>query len=196
MIRKLYNISLKLIIKIRWIYFTLLFKEYGNGSRIQGRVYISNPEFIFIGKKTSIGPFCRLETFPNYGKVRTTPKLFIGDNCSIQHAVHIYCAKSVIIDSGCLIASGCMITDENHGMNPSLGYYASQPLDYSPTHLKEGVWLGENVSVLPGVTIGKFSIVGSNSVVKHDIPDYSIAIGSPAKVIKRYNFESKNWEKL
>ena len=60
--------------------------------------------------------------------------------------------------------------------------------------IEDNVWLGEFVSVLPGVKIGKGAIIGSNSVVTKDIPANTIAVGSPAKVIKKYNFETKKWE--
>ena len=59
----------------------------------------------------------------------------------------------------------------------------------------EGSWLGEHVCVI-GASIGKNCVIGANSVVTHDVPDYSIAVGVPAKVIKRYNFNSKQWEKV
>jgi serine/threonine protein kinase len=58
----------------------------------------------------------------------------------------------------------------------------------------EGCWIGEHVSII-GASIGKHSVVGANSVVTHDIPDYCVAVGSPAYIIKRYNFESRKWEK-
>lgn len=62
--------------------------------------------------------------------------------------------------------------------------------------IDDNVWLGELVCIMPGVTVGKGSIVGAHSVVTHDIPPYSIAVGSPAKVIKQYNFSTKIWEAI
>lgn len=200
MIKKLIRFGLFfpffLIKKAEWLCYSFTFGEFGKGSTIKGKVYLISPSNIFIGKNCSIGPYCRIETFTNYGEQLTEPKLIIGDDCSIQHAVHIYCAKKVEIKKGCLIASGCMITDENHGMDPLKGYYESQPLLIRPTMLEEGVWLGENVCVLSGVTIGQYSVIGANSVVKRDIPEYSIAVGNPAKVVKKYNFETRTWEKV
>ena len=182
--------------KIKWVYFSFLLGSFGNGSYIRGKIWTSKPRNIFIGKSCQIGPYCRIETFTNYGNKVSKPKLIIGDNCSLQHAVHIYCAESVELQKGCLIASGCMITDENHGIDPVGRDYVDQPLSIKPTLLKEGVWLGENVCVLPGSIIGKKCIIGANSVVNGNIPDYSIAVGNPAKVIKKYNFETKTWERV
>jgi lipopolysaccharide O-acetyltransferase len=65
----------------------------------------------------------------------------------------------------------------------------------SPVIIEENVWIGEYVSILPGVTIGRGSIIGSMSVVNKNIPAFCIAVGAPAKVIKRYNFTTNKWEK-
>ena len=60
--------------------------------------------------------------------------------------------------------------------------------------ISDGAWLGENVCII-GANIGKNVVVGANSVVTHDIPDYCVAVGSPAYIIKRYDFERKEWRK-
>ena len=62
--------------------------------------------------------------------------------------------------------------------------------------IEDNVWLGDNVTVLPGVTIGRGSIIGSNAVVSKSIPPYSIAVGIPARVIKRWDEETKSWRKV
>ena len=59
----------------------------------------------------------------------------------------------------------------------------------------EGAWLGENVCVI-GASVGKHSVVGANSVVTKDIPDYCVAVGIPARVIKKYDFDKKEWIKI
>ena len=194
-IKLFFLIPFIVIRKIKWVYYSFRFGNFGKGSSIDGKVWLTNPANIYIGKSCQIGPYCRIETFPNYMNKRTEPKLIIGDNCSIQHAVHIYCTTNIELRKGCLIASGCMITDENHGTDPEGDHYLNQPLISKPTILKEDVWLGENVCILSGSTIGKRSIIGANSVVTGNIPDYCSAAGNPAKVIKNYNFETKVWEK-
>jgi len=60
----------------------------------------------------------------------------------------------------------------------------------------ENVWLGSNVAVLLGVKIGNNSVIGAGSIVVDDIPPYSVAVGNPAKVIKRYNFDTKLWDRV
>jgi len=178
------------------VYYKMIFNGFGKNSFIKGKVWLTNPENITIGNSCQIGPLCRLETFPNYANEKSFPKLIIGDKTSIQHAVHIYCKESVVIGEGCLIASGCMITDNNHGTDAIGDHYVNQPLNSRPTIIEDDVWLGENVCVLAGSKIGKRSIVRSNSVVIGLIPSYSIVSGNPAVIIKKYNFETNIWEKV
>ena len=179
--------------KLRYYYYSFLLGKAGKKILFQGKVYFNNPSDIYIGNKVFVGPFCRIETYSN---LKFRPQLIIESEVSIQHAVHIYCANRVEIKEGALIASGCMITDNNHGINPEGDLYLKQPLLYRKTIIGKGVWLGENVSVNAGSEIGERSIIGSNSVVSGRIPPFSMAVGAPAKVIKKYNFSTKCWEKV
>lgn len=71
--------------------------------------------------------------------------------------------------------------------------YLSQPLETKPVTIGRNCWIGARVIILPGVTIGNFSIIGAGSVVTKDIPEYSIAVGNPAHVIKKWDPDSKAW---
>lgn len=149
------------------------------------------------GFTTGVG--CRLEAYSKNGNT----VLHIGKNFQMNDYVHITAIESVVIGNNVLFASKIYISDCSHGSysgdendsNPN-----TVPVDRSlfskPVVIEDNVWLGEFVSVLPGVTIGKGTIVGANSVVSKSLPDYVIAVGSPAKAIKKYNFESHRWEKL
>ncbi|MBE5850459.1 MAG: acyltransferase [Lachnospiraceae bacterium] len=82
-------------------------------------------------------------------------------------------------------------------MNPEMqGNYVEQPFSTGKVIIRDGCWLGSRVSVLAGVTIGKRCIIGTNSVVTNDIPPFSIAAGIPARVIKRWNFETHKWDRV
>lgn len=161
---------------------------------IRGKKYIEISE----GFTTGIG--CRLEAYQiNSDK----PQLFFGSNVQLNDYVHITVMKSVQIGNNVLMASKIYISDCSHG------YYSNDSLDSNPNippiernynikpvKIEDNVWIGESVSILPGVTIGKGSIIGANSVVTKNIPEYTIAVGVPAKVIKRYNFETLKWENI
>ncbi|MNT31011.1 putative acetyltransferase [compost metagenome] len=101
-----------------------------------------------------------------------------------------------------LIASKVFISDLNHGnykginQDSPLSTPNSRKLSTNPIIIKDNVWIGEGVCVMSGVTIGTGCIIGALSVVTKNIPDYSIAVGSPAKVVKQFNFEQQEWISL
>ncbi|HEY0895880.1 MAG TPA: DapH/DapD/GlmU-related protein, partial [Sphingobacteriaceae bacterium] len=72
---------------------------------------------------------------------------------------------------------------------------SEQKVQVRPVVISDNVWVGANAVITPGVTIGKHVVIGAGSVVTHDIPDYSVAVGIPARVVKKYNFDLKSWEK-
>nr|WP_221394289.1 DapH/DapD/GlmU-related protein [Dyadobacter sp. NIV53] len=115
--------------------------------------------------------------------------------------LHIGCTHAVTIEDNVLIASKVFITDHNHGVYSGDNQHSSpdEPpklriVTGQPVYIEQNVWIGEMVTILPGVRIGRGSIIGANSVVSKTIPAFSIAVGTPAKVVKQFNFESKKWE--
>jgi lipopolysaccharide O-acetyltransferase len=151
-----------------------------------------------IGLTTGVG--CRIEAFP---KIKGNIVLKFGNNVQINDNVHITAMESVTIGNNVLFASKIYISDCTHGSyagdiydcNPNT-FPNDRPLFSKPVVIEDNVWLGEFVSVLPGVTIGKGTIVGANSVVSKSLPENVIAVGSPAKPIKKFNFETSRWEKI
>jgi len=141
-----------------------------------------------------------LEAFPAIGEEIV---LKIGNNVQINDFVHITSMKEVVIGDNVLIASKVYISDCSHGSysgdeNDSSPLSIPKDREYITKEVKieANVWLGEMVSVLPGVTIGSGSIVGANSVVSKSLPANVIAVGIPAKPIKRFNFQTSLWEKI
>jgi len=100
------------------------------------------------------------------------------------------------------MASKIFISDLNHGnysnenQDSPLIPPAKRKLITAPVFIEDNVWIGEFVSILPGVTIGEGTIIGANSVVSRSLPPNVIAFGSPAKPIKEYNFDTQKWEKI
>lgn len=160
---------------------------------------IRNKKYIKISEGFTTGAGCRLEAYPKNSEIT----LNFGSNVQMNDYVHITAMESVKIGNNVLIASKVYISDCSHGSyagdendsNPD-SIPTERPLFAKPVIIKDNVWLGEFVSVLPGVTIGKGTIVGANSVVSKSLPDYVIAVGTPAKPIKKYNFETQKWEKI
>lgn len=171
-----------------------------NARIIRFPIDIRNKRNIDFGENLTTGIGCRIECFPNR---RTSEKLLkFGTNVQINDYVHITAANSVEIGNNVLMASKIYISDCTHGSyigneddSDPMSLPIDRPLSVKAVKIEDNVWLGEFVSVLPGVTIGQGTIVGANSVVSKSLPPYVIAVGSPAKPIKFYNFESKRWEK-
>ena len=121
-------------------------------------------------------------------------KLQIGDNCSFGYRNHITCVGEVVIGSNVLTANNVYISDNSHGYENIEVPIISQPVKFKRrVQIGSGSWIGENVSRI-GANVGKNSVIGANSVVTSDIPDYWVAVGAPAKVIKRFNQDTKRWE--
>jgi len=162
---------------------------------VRGRKYID------LGENLTIGKGCRFEVYPHLMKPNEEKKLIFGHDVIINDYVHITALGSVKIGDNVLMASHIYISDCQHG------YYQGEKSSDPETppikreylienvSIEDNVWIGEYVSILPGVTIGKGSVIGANSVVTKSIPPYSIAVGSPAKVIKKYDFKTKVWIK-
>lgn len=180
---------------ISWVYTKIFFPQ---AKIIRLPADIRNSRNIEIGKNFITGFGCRIEALP---VKNTNDKILkIGANVQINDYVHIACADSLTIGNNTLIASKVFITDLNHG-NYSLNIQDSpesipseRQLYTKPVEIGENVWIGEFVSILPGSKIGKGSIIGTLSLVNSEVPPYSIAVGIPARVIKKFNFEKKLWE--
>jgi acetyltransferase-like isoleucine patch superfamily enzyme len=108
--------------------------------------------------------------------------LEIGDNILINYGCSIGATKLVRIGNGCNIGTHCMLIDNAfHELHPDR---RNQMPESAPVILEENVWLAARVIVLPGVTIGKNSVIGAGSVVTHDVPNDVLAAGVPAKVLR------------
>lgn len=102
----------------------------------------------------------------------------------------------LLIGNDVMLAQNVVLSGMNHGFKDVSVAPAKQPVSKSQISVEDNVWIGANVSITAGVKIGKHSIVGAGSVVTKDVPQYSVVAGNPARVMKRYNFDNNNWEKI
>ena len=130
-----------------------------------------------------------------------TLKLLIGENVVCSDEVHIAAISRVEIGNSCLFGSKVHITDHSHGSYT--GAHASHPAEpplarplatKRPTVIGQCVWLGDGVVVAAGVMVGDGCVVGANSVVTRDLPAGTLAVGSPARVIKVFDLEAGTWK--
>jgi acetyltransferase-like isoleucine patch superfamily enzyme len=133
---------------------------------------------MYLGRDVFIGPGCKLAAYPD-------SRLDIGDRSAITGFTAIGAKSRVYIGCDVLIARNVFIADHSHGRDGASIPIRDQPdHEMSPVFVGDGAWLGHGVVILPGVTVGSGAIVGANSVVMSDIPDYHVAVGAPARVVR------------
>jgi len=180
-----------------WILTRIFFP---NARLVRFPIYVRGRAQISIGAGLTTGVNVRLDAF---GQPNATPVLQIGRNVQLNDSVHIGAIERVVIGDNSLIASRVFISDHNHGnyQQPNAGSGpqiapVDRPLSSRPVNIGCNVWLGEQVCILPGVTVGDGAIIGANSVVTRDIPPNSIAAGNPARVIRVFDNTNEKWEKV
>jgi acetyltransferase-like isoleucine patch superfamily enzyme len=120
--------------------------------------------------------------------------LEIGEGSVIGNFNHIYATHSILIGKNVLTADKVYISDNQHTYDDINVPIMNQPIkQLSKVIIGDGSWIGENVCII-GASIGRNCVIGANSVVTKDIPDYSVAIGAPARVIKKFNVLTGIWE--
>ncbi len=134
-----------------------------------------------------IGPHCTLSAGMMPGQqCITDPVVSIGDRCLIGKGSAIVGHFSIVIGDDVWTGHNVYITDQNHGYEDVTRPIGAQSMPERPVSIGNGSWIGYGSVVLPGATIGDHVVIGANSVVNGDIPSYSVAVGSPAKVIRRH----------
>lgn len=167
--------------------------DIGKNSFIREKCIIKNPKYVFVGDNSLISPNSEIYCYKEYFTEKLNPKLIIGNNVFINKGFRCLVACNIRIGDFCSFGNNVFITSENHGNNPEAESYLRQKLICKDVIIQNNCWIGENVNILPGVNIGSHCIIGCNSVVTHDIPAYVIAVGNPARVIKRWDFDKKCW---
>lgn len=181
----------KYLLSFFWNFFPLLRMEHvGKWIDVRWGLRVNNPLNIRIGNHVKIDRLSRLSSYEGGG-------IMIEDDCYIGQCFSVMAGGDVIIKKATLIASYVAVISENHSMNPMLGIdYGKQALIKKDVVIGENCWIGERAIILPGVSIGDWSIIGAGSVVNKSIPPYSIAAGNPARVIKQWDFSLKEWRKV
>ena len=168
----------------------------GNSVKI---AYIKSPlkfsyKYIRWGKGLRVQKNCRIEAVTKYEGVRYIPSIILGNRVSFQQNAHVTCAERIEIGDNTAIASNVTITDIDHPYQDIYMPVERQPLKVKPVKIGRDCKIYNNAVILQGTVIGNHCVVGANSVVKGEIPDYSIVVGCPARIIKRYNFKTNIWE--
>ena len=154
---------------------------------------IFNEQYISIGEDTLIGPGVALSAGMVPGQeCITNPVVSIGDRCLIGKGSGIVGHFSITIGNDVWTGHHVYITDQNHGYEDVSVPISRQSQPERAVIIGDGSWLGHGSIILPGVTIGEHVVIGANSVVTKNIPSFSVAVGSPARVIRKY-VENEGW---
>lgn len=168
------------------------FGQIGQGCRIHRPLKIQGKSGVFVGDGVVVERGTWLAAMGIEPGV--VARLELGPGTHLGHCNHIYATKSIKIGANVLTADRVYISDNLHSYEDVSTPILHQPIkQIGVVEIGDGSWLGEGVCVI-GAKIGKGCVVGANAVVTKDIPDYSVAVGIPARVIKRYNHERSCWE--
>lgn len=167
------------------------FRCMGMGVVLHRPLELHGPENITIGDMTVFGSHCIVTAWEKYYAQSLSPSLVIGNNCDFGEYNHITCCNGITIGNNVLTGRWVTICDNSHGDS------SKESMMIVPTERRitskgkiiigDNVWIGDKSTILSGVTIGKGVVIGANSVVTHDIPPYSVAVGNPATVVKSNN---------
>lgn len=156
---------------------------------IRGRKYVS------IGDECFIRNGARIEVIEHYGKSRFSPELTIGNNTTFEQNLHLTCAKKITIGHACVFSANIFITDIDHTFVNNERLIENE-LHTSEVVIGNGCFVGMGSFIFAGTELGNNVVVGANSVVKGKYPDNVMIVGSPAKVIKKYDEGSQQWIKV
>ncbi len=191
---KNYGIIGLLTLALHWLYTRLCFPT---ARLVRFPIHIRGRHAMRLGARLTTGRQVRLDAFPIEAN-RTV--LVIGNDVQLNDSVHIGAAELVEIGDHTLIASRVFITDHSHGVydRPDIGSKpdvipVERPIIARPVRIGRNVWLGEQVCILPGVTIGDGAVVGPNSVGTRDVPACTIVAGNPARLIRCFDDASGQW---
>jgi acetyltransferase-like isoleucine patch superfamily enzyme len=141
---------------------------------VMAKVRFEHPRAAFMERGSVIATGSIVKCVP--GAFHLGEAAYVGENCWIS------CTESVRIERDALLGPSCHITDANHGIE-GRAPINGQPRTASPVRIGEGAWLGAGAKVLAGVHVGRGAVVGAGSVVTHDVPDFAIVGGVPARLI-------------
>jgi acetyltransferase-like isoleucine patch superfamily enzyme len=160
------------------------FASFGSRTVLQPPIRLAGEGRIAVGSDVFVGAGSWLQVL---GGETEDVALSIGDGTSIAGNCVLSAASSIRLGRRVLIARGVYVSDHIHAYEDPSQAVLDQGIErVEPVEIGDGAWLGENVVVCPGVRVGKGAVVGANAVVLEDVPDHALAVGVPARVVRRF----------
>lgn len=177
------------------VYYASELKLYYPGVEFGINCAIANPAYVKIDRGVIMAHHSSITAVTGYNDRYYQPIITVGEGSQIGPYNPFAAIDRITIGRYVLFAPYMHVSDHSHGYQDVSKPVMHQPVfSNGPVVIEDGCWLGFGSHILSGVTIGKNSVVGANSSVTKDIPPYCVAVGSPARIIKRYRFEKKRWE--
>ncbi len=164
------------------------YHQRGKGATIRRRSRID----VFPWNRFEIGDLTTIEDFTTVNN--GSGDVILGNR--VRVGIGSVLIGPVTMGDGSGLGQHVFISGFNHGYADGSKNSSGQPLDIKPVIIEEEAHIGANSVVVAGVRIGKRVQVGAGSVVTKDIPPFSVAVGNPARVIKRYNARTRQWERV
>jgi len=171
------------------------FKNFGKRSLIKPfAVRVDGCKYISIGDDCFFGGGLTMVAVDEYKGKRHEPMCTIGNRCVFGTDFMLSCSNRITIGNNVLASARVFIGDSYHGYADTSLAVLDQPMTgEAPVSIGDGSFLGIGSVVLPGVTLGRNCVVGANAVVTSSFPDYSVVVGNPARLVKRYDEGSGLW---
>lgn len=151
------------------------------------------PKFLTLKKYVVIFHHARIEGISVYQEKKYSPHIILKEGVTVQQNLHLTCANSIVIGERTAIAANVTITDIHHPYTDITIPIEYQELEVKYVEIGPDCKIYNNSVILPGTKLGKHTTVGANSVVSGVFPDYCVIAGAPARIIKRYDGDSKRW---
>jgi acetyltransferase-like isoleucine patch superfamily enzyme len=172
-----------------------LFGAYGKDVYIEPGVVINRPRYVHLGDHVRIQRNTSINLHPRDKRSKEI-LLFVGANSIISESCFISACNRLVIEENVGISPNVMIIDNSRKPGDISRPSKEQEVERGYVQIGADSWIAYGACIMPNVTIGKHCIIGALSVVNRDIPPYSVAVGSPAKVVKRFDLERRIWVKV
>ena len=160
------------------------FASFGAGSVLRPPIRLEGESRIAVGRDVFVGAGSWLQVI---GDRPGGVVLEIGDGTRIAGSCTLSAVLSVRIGRQVLVAGGVYVADHTHAYDDPSGPVLEQGITgVASVEIGDGAWLGQNVVVCPGVRIGRGAVIGANAVVRDDVPDFAVAVGAPARVVREF----------
>jgi len=194
-LEKIYHFLSRIQAKIFTVFLSPCFYKIGSRSVAMPPFRFSNLKLVQIGNNVTIHKGSWINVLNEV--TGSDPKIIIGNCVSIGMDGFISAANKIILEDWVLLGRNVYISDHTHGFNNiEMPIVKQEMIKICVVKIGAETWLGNNSVILPGASIGRHCVIGANSIVNSNIPDYSVAVGSPAKIIRRFDLQKKKWCKV